>query len=85
MVVPVPHSKLNGVDVRTEVTRWTFAGWQQSAGSLTPTLSGDAVLVAGFVGGTAAALEANTGAVLWRREFAQTVISPSVGTEIMIW
>ncbi len=84
-VVIVPHSQLHGVDVRTGVTRWTFAGQGQTAGLLTPTLSGDTVFVAGFVGGTAAALDAKTGAVLWRREFAQTVFSPSVGTELVIY
>ncbi|MBL0940272.1 MAG: PQQ-like beta-propeller repeat protein [Gemmatimonadaceae bacterium] len=84
-MVIVPHFLLHGVDIRTGARRWTFGGGGSSAGVLTPTIAGDTVFVAGYTGGTAAALNARTGEVLWRREFEYTVYHPSVTSDLALY
>lgn len=74
-VVGMGRSDLNGIDLRTGKTRWTFA--LTGTGMPMPALAGDTVLhVDGS--GVLVALDARTGAYRWRRLFYSNASMASI-------
>lgn len=84
-ILVVPEYALHGVNVRTGALLWSYGGPKGTAGVSTPAMAGDVVYAADYNPGRAAALDVNTGALLWTVDLDATLFTPNVSDDLVLY
>lgn len=84
-ILVVPEYALHGVNVRNGALLWSYGGPKGAAGLSTPAMAGDVVYAADYNPGRAAALDVNTGALLWTVDLDAALFTPNVSDDLVLY